>query len=365
MAASQPAVRSAHPYKMYDQIVSQADQIATVLERERDRCAELAERLGRCRRIYLVGIGTSWHAALAGAAMMRSGPEVLPVNSFEFCTDTPPIGAEDAAIILSHTGAKRVTYEALDVAREQGAFTIAVSSTEPGPRVAVADELIHTCPGETSAAYTVSYTTALTVLAMLDAAMAGESEELERLPGLVVEVLAMEPAVRKVVEQHAERRRFVSASWGSGRATAYEVALKIKETSRADCEGFQIEHLLHGPFCELDADCLLTVIASNTPDRGRAVDLVRAARALGAPVWAVCHGHADELAAAGAEVLRLPSPARPVEPILGAALRVEPILGVIPLQLFTYHLALARGTHPDLFQQDDPLQAAAYAQVSL
>ena len=355
MAARQPAVRSAHPYKMYDQIVSQADQIATVLERERDHCAELAERLGRCRRIYLVGIGTSWHAAVAGATMMRSGPEVFAANSFEFCTDTPPIGAGDAAIILSHTGAKRVSYEALDVAREHGAFTIAVSSTEPGPRVAVADELIHTCPGETSAAYTVSYTTALTVLTMLDAAMAGELEALERLPGLVVEVLATEPLVQNVVEQHAARRRFVSAGWGSGRATAYEVALKIKETSRSNCEGFQIEHLLHGPFCELDADCLLTVIASAAPDRGRAADLVRAARALGAPVWALCHAEPDELEAAGAEVLRLPR----------ASLRIEPILSVIPLQLFTYHLALARGTHPDLFQQDDPLQAAAYAKVSL
>ena len=355
MAASQPAVRSAHPYKMYDQIISQADQIALVLERERDHCAELAERLGRCRRIYLVGIGTSWHAALAGAAMMRSGPEVLPVNSFEFCTATPPLGADDAAVILTHTGAKRASYEALDVAREHGAFTIAVSSTESSSRVDLADEVIHTCPAETSAAYTVSYTTALTVLAMLDAAMAGESEALERLPGLVAEVLAMEPLVQDVVEQHAERRRFVSAGWGSGRANAYEVALKIKETSRSNCEGFQIEHLLHGPFCELDADCLLTVIASAAPDRGRGADLVRAARALGAPVWALCHAQSDELEAAGAEVLRLPA----------ASLRIEPILSVIPLQLFTYHLALARGTHPDLFQLDDPAHAAAYAHLSL
>ena len=78
--------------------------------------------------------------------MMRSGPEVLPVNSFEFCTATPPLGADDAAVILTHTGAKRASYEALDVAREHGAFTIAVSSTESSPRVALADELIHTCP---------------------------------------------------------------------------------------------------------------------------------------------------------------------------------------------------------------------------
>ena len=82
---------------------------------------------------------------------------------------------------------------------------------------------------------------------------------------------------------------------------------------------------------------------------------MRAAGALGAPVWALCHAQADELETAGAGVLRLPA----------AALRIEPILSVIPLQLFTYHLALARGTHPDLFQLDDPAHAAAYAHLSL
>ena len=90
MAATQPDRALSAPHtRCMTRFSSQADQIATVLERERDHCAELAERLGRCRRIYVVGIGTSWHAALAGAAMMRSGPEVFPVNSFEFCTATP------------------------------------------------------------------------------------------------------------------------------------------------------------------------------------------------------------------------------------------------------------------------------------
>ena len=355
MAAVEREVRSAHPYLMYEQIRSQPDAIAAVLDRERERCAELAEWLRSLRRIYIVGIGTSWHAALVGAGILRSGPEAFAVNSFEFCTDTPPIGGDDAAIILSHRGTKQSSYDALDVARECGALTIAVTSTEPGPRITASDALIHTIPPETSAAYTVSYTTALAVLAMLDAALADEPNAVDDLPDLAQRTLDLEAGVQAIAQRHAERRRFVFAGWGSERATAYEAALKIKETSRANCEGFQLEQLLHGPFCELDADALLTIIASDAPDRGRASDVARAAKALGASVWAICHGQANSLSDAGADVLRLPS----------APQRLQPILSVIPLQLFTYHLALARGTNPDLFQLDDPAQAAAFEHYSL
>lgn len=355
MAAVEREARYEHPYLMHEQIHSQADAIASVIERERAHCAALAERLRSRRRIYIVGIGTSWHAALAGASILRSGPEAFAVNSFEFCTDTPPVGADDAVIILSHRGTKQASFDALDAARERGALTIVVASTEPGPRITAADELIHTIPPETSAAYTVSYTTALSALAMLDAALAGEPDALDSFPELVRRALETEPEAQRVVEREAERRRFVFAGWGAERATAYEAALKIKETSRASCEGFQIEQLLHGPFCEMDADCLLTLIVSHTPDRGRAVDLARAAQALGAPVWAICPGQSDALAEAGADVLQIPA----------GPPRLRPILSVIPLQLFTYHLALARGTQPDLFQLDDPAQAAAFGQYSL
>ena len=161
--------------------------------------------------------------------------------------------------------------------------------------------------------------------------------------------------MKAVVADHRDKRRFVSAGWGANTANAYEVALKIKETSRADCEGFQIEQLLHGPFCSLDPDCLLTVIATPGNDRGRAGDLARAAAALGAPVWALSNRPDDGLAEAGARIFPLPeTPAY-----------LTPIASVVPLQLFTYHLALARGTHPDLFQQDVPGQAAARVHYDL
>ena len=123
MAAVEREVRYEHPYLMHEQIHSQADAIASVIERERAHCAALAKSLRSRRRIYIVGIGTSWHAALAGASILRSGPEAFAVNSFEFCTDTPPVGADDAVIVLSHRGTKQASFDALDAARERRART--------------------------------------------------------------------------------------------------------------------------------------------------------------------------------------------------------------------------------------------------
>ena len=354
-----PTPRTAHPYRMYDAITAQPDAIASVIDSQRELCAEVGRTLAGKRRIHIVGIGTSWHAALVGASIMTDGPEAFAHNSFEFCTATPSVSADDAVIVISHRGTKRSSYDALDVAVSRGAYTVAVTSTDPGPRIQVAEVGIRTVEQETSAAFTVSYTTALTALAMLNLAMAGTLNDSDNgmadLPQHVAQILAAEDEVKAVVADHSDRRRFISAGWGGNTANAYEVALKIKETSRADCEGFQIEQLLHGPFCSLDPECLLTLIAAPGDDRGRALDLTNAAVALGAPVWALSNRPDGGLAEAGARVFRLP-----VVPWY-----LAPIASVVPLQLFTYHLALARGTHPDLFQQDVPGQAAARVHYDL
>jgi len=354
-----PASRTQHPYFMYDAIVGQPEAIRSVIAGQSERCGEIAAVLSSKRRIYVVGIGTSWHAALVGASIMDAGPEAWAWNSFEFCVSPPRVTTDDAVIVISHRGTKRSSYDALDLANSLGAYTVAITSTDPGPRILTADAGIRTVQQERSAAFTISYTTALTALAMLNLGMAGRMDDpgsgLVAFPGQIAGILAGEDDVRAVVADHHSRRRFISAGWGSNRANAYEVALKIKETSRADCEGFQTEQLLHGPFCSLDSDCLLTLLAPAGEDRGRSVDLAEAARELGTPVWALSNRPDDGLAEAGAVTFPLPD----------CPSYLMPIASVVPLQLFTYHLALARGTHPDLFQQDDPLQAAARTHYNL
>ena len=166
--------REQHPYFMHDAIVGQPDAIRSVIASQRERCGEVAAELSRKRRIYVVGIGTSWHAALVGASIMDAGPEAFACNSFEFCVSPPRVTSDDAVIVISHRGTKRSSYDALDVANSLGAYTVAITSTDPGPRILAADAGIRTVEQEKSAAFTVSYTTALTVLALLHLGMAGQ-----------------------------------------------------------------------------------------------------------------------------------------------------------------------------------------------
>ena len=369
----QPEVRQGHPYFMYDAVLRQPEAIAEMLGKHSDSAREVAAALATKRRLYVVGIGTSWHAVLVAEHWFRrlagANIEVQGWHSFEFCAYPPPLSADDAVIVISHRGTKTYSFMALERAEERGAYTVAVTSTAPGPRLHIADVSLNTVEPERSAAFTVSYTSALTVLAMLalelgavlgNSAGAGEEpaqlrRRLEDVPDAVSQVIGRREAIEQTAQRFQDRQRFVSVGWGPNTANSYEVALKIKETSAADCEGLQVEQLLHGPFCSIDSDCLVTLIAPPGPGYERALNIARASAAAGAPVWALVQEGDEELSALVTESFALPS-----LPEIWS-----PLAYVTPLQLFTYYLALARGKHPDRFQQDNPRQAEARTHYEL
>lgn len=371
----QPEIRQGHPYFMYDAILNQPEAMAEMLERHSATTREVAAILATKRRLYLVGIGTSWHAALvaehwfrhfAGAAR-DSAIEVQGWHSFEFCAYPPPLGQDDAVIVISHRGTKTYSFLALELAKERAAYTVSVTSTDPGRRLQVADTALNTVEPERSAAFTVSYTAALTVLALLSVALgealggsAGEEpaqlrRRLAAAPAAVADVIRRREAIEQTVRRFQERQRFVSVGWGPNTANAYEVALKIKETSAADCEGLQVEQLLHGPFCSIDSHCLVTLLAPPGPGYERALNVANAAAAVAAAVWALVQDGDAQLSALATEHFTLP----PLPEIW------SPLAYVAPLQLFTYYLTLARGRHPDRGQLDNPQQAAARAHFEL
>ena len=365
----QQEIRQAHPYFMYDAITGQPEAMARMLDRHSAAARAVAAVLATKRNIYIVGIGTSWHAVLVAEHWFRwfagTNIQVQAWHSFEFCGYPPFLGPEDAVVIISHRGTKTYSFLALDLAKEKGAYTVAVTSTDPGPRLKVADVSLHTVSPERSSAFTISYTTALTVLALLaselGAAVSGDGEtarlkdRLLDVPAAVADVIEREQGIADVVEQFGDRQRFISVGWGPNTANAYEVALKIKETSASDCEGLQVEQLLHGPFCSVDDRCLVTLIAPPGPGYERSLDIARASVAAGAPVWALVQEGDEELASLASASFAM----KPLPELW------SPLAFVVPLQLFTYHLALHRGKHPDLFQQDNPRQAAARVHYNL
>ena len=359
----QQEVRQGHPYFMYDAILSQPQAVGEMLRKHATQAQEVAAIAVKKRRLYLVGIGTSWHAALVAqhwfSRFASPSLEVRAWHSFEFCAYPPTLTEEDAVIVISHRGTKTYSYLALEMAKAAGAYTVSITSTDPGPRIQVADVVLNTVEPERSAAFTVSYTAAMTVMALLATALGSWTDssedvpmlraELEEVPQKITNVFTRSGDVQPAVRRFQSRHRFICAAWGPNTANAYEVALKMKEASAVDSEGIQVEQLLHGPFCSVDQRCLVTLIAPPGPGYARTLNIARASIEVGAPVWALVQEEDSLLSDLATESFTLPALSE----------FWSPLVYVVPLQLFTYYLALARGTHPDLFQQDNPKQAAA------
>jgi glucosamine--fructose-6-phosphate aminotransferase (isomerizing) len=352
-----PPPRAAHPYHMHDAIYAQPGALRLL---ERGNEAELSAAAAAVRgasRVWVAGVGSSWHAALVGEHVLAAtgglGARVRAVVASEWTGYGPAPEAGDLLIAVSHRGS-RVTAEAVTHAAQRGAVGVAV--TARGVTLAGAAHALHTCDAEASGAHTVSYTTALAALALLAAETKGDDatrRALGALPDLVAFLLGQE-SWDDLGARLASRRRFWFVGGGPNAATAREGALKLSETAWLPAVAFEPESFVHGPSAALEADDVLLLIAPPGPARARALDVARAARAIGAEVLALAREDDREVAGLADETIALPD--------IDEAL--SPIVAVVPLQLLAYHVAVVRGRNPDLLRADDPAHARARTAVS-
>jgi glutamine---fructose-6-phosphate transaminase (isomerizing) len=256
------------------QIRSQPDALSHLLtsERSREQTHAAAEGLQRSRRIWIVGTGTSHHAAILGAGMLQdAGRSAVAVSSMRFVVWAPIVGPDDAIILITHTGETAYALAARALATSAGLDVITISKQgTPFPHA------VETCPKETAETYTVSYTTALLALAMIAKAMGADSfteEALALVPGAVRNAIDT-PGIESI---RVPERTLVIAGAGPAADTAREGALKLREGARVMSEGHDIEYLLHGSAVPLDRrDALLSL---TTPEADGFVEAVTAAAA--------------------------------------------------------------------------------------
>lgn len=350
--------RTQHPFHMYEAIQAQPEAFTCVVEHNEASVDEFAASIPNCERLFIIGIGTSFHAARVGEQLVRTyggGLDVRVMHSFDFALYGPPLGPDDCAVAVSHRGSKRYTAAALARAREAGCRTALITG-EGGSGVDTADVVFITVAQEKSSAHTVSYTGAIAVLALLARSIGHHRTGRDTLPEALLQdeipaalrgALGTEEEAASLAREHVGRRRIWLAGGGPSAVTAEETALKIKETSYLQAEGMSAETLMHGPFqCVEDKD-LFVLAAPSGAARERTLEVADLASEIGAP----CVFVSDEesgLPRNAASILV------PTVPELFTALTC-----LLPLQLFTYHLALARGTNPDSFRAEDPRFARA------
>ncbi len=360
MSWSPPPPRAGHPYYMHDAIYAQPGALRLVTRGNGDALDGAAARLTSMDRVAIAGIGTSWHAALVGELLLahvgRLGHRVRAFHSFDFTSYWPDLDPRSGMIVLSHRGSKRYSREAIEKAKKTGGVGIVVTG-KGHDNLSVADYTLRTVDQESSAAHTISYTSALALLAALAARVGGDPDvehTLDAIPDDLALLLGQE-SWEGLAARFADRRTYYVVGGGPNTATAYEAALKLNEASYASAQGFGCEQFLHGPWAALEPADVVFVVAPPGPSHARCLDVARAAQAVGTPVIALVQEGDRELASLAAETIAIPS----------APELLSPILTVVPLQLFTYHLAIQRSHNPDTMRAHEPARGQMLRALSL
>ncbi|MEY2698297.1 MAG: hypothetical protein RL720_253 [Actinomycetota bacterium] len=312
--------------------------------------------LNGINRIILVACGTASYAGMVGAYAIEQWARI-PVEvqlSHEFRYRDPVITPETLIISISQSGETMDTLMAVKYAREQGAHTISVCNTQGATIPRESDAVVYTHAGpEVAVASTKAFVAQITALYLIGLHIAGSKKtvdekelrrlatDLQALPAKVTKVLETGEKIAQLAKWMSDTPSVLFLGRHVGYPIALEGALKLKELAYIHAEGFAAGELKHGPIALIDHGQPVFVIVPSP--RGSAlihskvVSNIQEIRARGARVIAIAEqGDAAVLPYAD-EVIQIPL----ADPMF------EPILAVVPLQIFAMELADAKGLDVD------------------
>lgn len=346
-----------YPHYMLKEIFEQQDTVARALEgRIRDykiRTDSIdLERFATARRVVFVSCGTSWHAALvakyAFERLARIPAEVDYASEFRY--RDPVLYPDDVVIAISQSGETADTLAAISLAKEHGAYTVGVCNVEGSSVARLTDNCCFTAVGpEIGVASTKAFTGQLVVLTLLALVMARAKDALpeaeyrpiidsiERLPEQIPEILHRDAMIEFIARRYAEARDFLFLGRDICFPIALEGALKLKEISYIHAEGYPAAEMKHGPIALISPEMPTMVVATESDIYNKVVSNIQEVKARKGPVIAVVTVGDTDVRRMADHVIEIPR----THPL------VAPILAVIPLQLFAYHIAVARGCNVD------------------
>jgi glutamine---fructose-6-phosphate transaminase (isomerizing) len=312
-----------------------------------------ATRLREVNRIIIVACGTSYHAGLAGRNAIerwaRIPVEVEVASEFRY---REPIIERGALVLgISQSGETADTLAAMRLARTHGATVIAVTNAPASQATRDSDGVLFTRAGlEVGVAATKTFVAQVALLYELAihlAAVRGSQPEavladlqwgLDELPELIDHVVAsVDQPIRELAERLADSSFFLYLGRLSGLPVALEGALKLKEISYVPTDAYAAGEMKHGPIALLGPDTPVVCVATDRRVLPKLLSNLSEVRARGAQVLAIATEGCIEIAEQAEHVVYIPD----TDPLL------QVVLGIVPLQLFAYHLARARGLNVD------------------
>jgi glucosamine--fructose-6-phosphate aminotransferase (isomerizing) len=336
--------KEGYPHFMLKEIHEQPQVARELLHRiagDQEEINLLLETINKSRHLYLIGCGTSYHACLAGSVYFSqlAGKAAIPVLAPQFEPQyINTISEEDVGIFVSQSGETKDVLNALEAAKTRGMTCFSMANVI-GSTLTLKTEawLPLVCGYEISVPATKTFTNQVITFMYLAAKLGGQSElDFDSLPDLMTETIkAVDPAVQALVPKINPWEDLYILGYGLTYAMALEGALKLKEITYAHCEGMLSTEFKHGPLSAV-TEGFPVLFAAGPEDVPLIISGINEVTCRGGEAIAV--GQANPALEANADdVIILPK----TNPIFAS------LLSVLPLQLLSYHMAVARGYDPD------------------
>ncbi|HEY3760994.1 MAG TPA: glutamine--fructose-6-phosphate transaminase (isomerizing) [Verrucomicrobiae bacterium] len=354
------AVRGEHAHFMLKEILEQPRTIENALRGRVDRKNGTAKfgglnlsetELRAIDRIIIAASGTSWHAALVGEYLIEkfAGIPVEVEFAHEFCYRNAPLEKNTVLLVLSQSGETADTLAALREAKKRGHKALAIVNVVGSTIAREVDGGIYMHAGpEIGVASTKAFVSTLTVLSLLaihlgrmrklTAAHALPAlKALEALPKQVEKILSQAKGLKKVAKKYVKADDFFFLGRGYTFPIALEGALKLKEISYIHAEGYSAAEMKHGPIALIDKKTPTVFLVPHDSMYDKTMANLAMIRARKGPIIALATEGDKAIKKVADDVIYLPKTLEPLYPILAA----------VPLQLFAYYIAVARGCDVD------------------
>jgi len=311
------------------------------------------DEISKANRIIIIACGTSWHAGLVAEYIIEETCRI-PVEveyASEFRYRNPIIHPGDMIIAISQSGETADTIVAIEKAKEQGAIIMGIVNVVGSSIARISQTGAYTHAGpEIGVASTKAFTGQLAALMLVAFKIAHHKQTIsnERYRELCAELALVPGKVEKILEQNdrikeiAQTLKDCSDALFLGRGynfpIALEGALKLKEISYIHAEGYPAAEMKHGPIALVDEHLPVIFIATKDIYHEKIVSNMQEIKARKGKVIAVINEGDDITPAIADGVIMIPE----------ADEIIAPILNVVPLQLLSYHIGIARGCNVDM-----------------
>jgi len=317
-----------------------------------DECGLTDELFAGVERIHIVGCGSALHAGLVGKVMIEKLARipVIATIASEFRYSDPIVSDKDLCIVISQSGETADTLAAMREAKKKGARTVAVVNVVASNAAREADGVLYTWAGpEIAVATTKAYSAQIAALYIIaiKAALAngkiGEADAKEycaaisELPALIEKTLENREQIQQLAAKYFNRTSMFFLGRGIDCAAAQEASLKLKEISYIHSEAYAGGELKHGTISLIEEGTLVIALCCDPALYEKTISNVKSVKARGADVILVTNGDYTPDGEICDHVIKVPAcPA-----FLSAS------LSIVPLQLFSYYVAAAKGCDID------------------